>query len=216
MTRPATTRVLYLIVCGAGPASHAGRPVERAHARGWDVHVIATPAALDFVDLPALEAQTGHPLRSRYTRPGKASSTRSLPHAHAIVVAPATYNTINKWASGVSDTFALGILAEAIGLRVPVVVLPFVNAALAAHPAFRRSLAVLRQADVHILHGPGGLEPHEPGTGQSRLDSFPWEGALDEAERLRSQRERNPGERKAGGDGEDHAHSAANSADDHE
>ena len=46
----------------------------------------------------------------------------------------ATYNTINKWANGISDNFALGILAEAVGLRIPVAVLPFVNSALASHP----------------------------------------------------------------------------------
>jgi hypothetical protein len=34
------------------------------------------------------------------------------PKADAIIVAPATYNTISKWAAGVSDTYALGILAE--------------------------------------------------------------------------------------------------------
>jgi Flavoprotein len=33
----------------------------------------------------------------------------------AIIVAPATFNTINKWAVGISDTLALGLLTEAIG-----------------------------------------------------------------------------------------------------
>jgi hypothetical protein len=37
---------------------------------------------------------------------------RPLPPADAIAVAPATYNTINKWAAGISDTLALGILCE--------------------------------------------------------------------------------------------------------
>jgi hypothetical protein len=44
--------------------------------------------------------------------------------------------------------FALGILAEAVGLRIPVVVLPFVNSALAAHPAFQRSVTLLRDAGI--------------------------------------------------------------------
>ncbi|MQA97015.1 MAG: hypothetical protein GEV11_21080 [Streptosporangiales bacterium] len=61
------------------------------------------------------------------------------PRADAVIVAPATYNTVNKWASGISDTYALGILAEAPGLGIPVVVWPFVNAALAGRRAFQRS-----------------------------------------------------------------------------
>jgi phosphopantothenoylcysteine synthetase/decarboxylase len=113
-------RVLTHIVCGAGPASEAGQLVKLAQERSWTVQVVATPAALDFLDLAALEAQTGSPVRSQYRKPGE---PRSRP-ADAIIVAPATYNTINKWANGISDTYALGILAETTGLRVPTVVLP--------------------------------------------------------------------------------------------
>ena len=114
---------------------------------------------------------------------------RSLPKADAIIVAPATYNTINKWANGISDNYALGILAEAVGLRIPVVVLPFVNSALASHPAFQRSIALLRDAGIDVIHGPGRLEPHPPGTGGSKFDTFPWHQALTEADTLRRQRE---------------------------
>ena len=181
MTGRPLSRVLYVIVCGAGPASSVGRLIQQAHARGWDAHLIATPAALDFLDVDDLEALTGHPVRSTYAKPG-AGRGRSLPHADAIIVAPASYNTINKWALGVSDTYALGILAEAPGLGIPVVVLPFVNAALAANPAFEHSVNGLRAIGVRVLLGPGEWEPHPPGTGGSRIDMFPWDVALDRAD----------------------------------
>ncbi len=84
MTRPA--RMLAVIVCGAGPASEVGQLVQLAQNHGWTVQVIATPAALAFIDLPAIEAQTGGPVRSDYRKPGEA---RSRP-ADAIIVAPAT------------------------------------------------------------------------------------------------------------------------------
>jgi hypothetical protein len=54
-------RVLYVIVCAAGPAGGVGELVTLAQHRGWDVQIIATPAALDFIDAAALEAQTGRP-----------------------------------------------------------------------------------------------------------------------------------------------------------
>jgi hypothetical protein len=177
--------VLYVIACGAGPAGQVTRLMREARARSWDTYLIATPAALDFLNVRELEAQTGHPVRSEYRKPGNGESGRSLPKADAIIVAPATYNTINKWANGISDNFALGILAEAIGLRIPVVVLPFVNSALAAHPAFQRSVMLLRDAGIDVIHGPGRLEPHPPGTGSSRFGTFPWHQALDQADRLR-------------------------------
>lgn len=174
----ASTRVLYAVACGAGPAPDVSQLVQDAQRRGWDVHLIATPAALDFLDTDALAAHTGHPVRSHYRTPG-ADRSRSLPHADAIVVAPATYNTINKWAAGISDTYALGILAETTGLHVPTVALPFVNTALAANPAFTRAVAHLRDAGVHVLFGPGQWEPHPPGTGTAHIPTFPWNRTLD-------------------------------------
>jgi phosphopantothenoylcysteine synthetase/decarboxylase len=75
-------------------------------------------------------------------------------------VAPATFNTINKWAAGISDTLALGTLCEAYGMGVPISVLPCVSEALTAHPAYRDSLKRLRGMGVrfgeHAFGGPVG------------------------------------------------------------
>jgi phosphopantothenoylcysteine synthetase/decarboxylase len=173
---------MYVVVCGAGAAIRVDALVGQAQQRGWDVFIIASPAALQFINVAELEEQTAHAVRSDYQT--EQSVPRSLPHATVIVVAPATYNTINKWAHGVSDTYALSILAESIGLRIPVVVLPFVNSALASHFAFGRSVRDLRAAGVRVILGPGEWEPHPPGTGSEHIDTFPWHLALDEADRV--------------------------------
>ena len=173
-------RVLAVVVCGAGPATAIGTLIGLARDRGWTVQVIATPAALEFFDRTAIETLTGHPVRSQYAKPG---APRSL-IPDAVLVAPATYNTINKWAHGISDTYALGVLAETTGLSVPTVVLPFVNTALAGRAPFRRSVESLRAEGVKILLGPGGFQPHPPRTGGDVTDTFPWYLGLDEAERM--------------------------------
>ncbi|MDQ2873685.1 MAG: flavoprotein [Actinomycetota bacterium] len=173
-------RVLTVIVCGAGPATHVGVLVAIARNRGWSVQVVATPAALDFLDVAAIEAQTDRPVRSQYRKPGEPRS----PQSDAIIVAPATYNTINKWAQGISDTYALGLLAEATGMSVPIVVLPFVNSALASRAPFGRSVEELRREGVQILLGSGGVDPHPPHAGSELIDTYPWHRAIEEAERL--------------------------------
>ena len=172
--------VLTIVACGAGPVAELGTCVKLAQDRGWTVQVTATPAALDFFDAAAIADQAGSPVRSQYAKPG---APRSL-IADAILVAPATYNTINKWAQGISDNYALGILAEATGLGVPTVVLPFVNTALASRAPFRRSVDSLRAEGVKILLGPGGIQPHPPRTGEGLIGSYPWHLGLDEAERM--------------------------------
>jgi len=185
-------RVLYVIVCSAGPAGQVGHLVQLAQDQGWGVQIIATPPALPFIDIPKLEAQTGRPVRSQYRSPGEPRS----PRADAIIVAPATYNTINKWANGISDTYALGILAEAPSLGIPVVVLPFVNSALASRPPFQDSVTKLRAESVRILLGPGQFEPHPPGTGGEHIDTYPWALALTELHQLVSA-QRSHGPRRA-------------------
>jgi hypothetical protein len=83
-------------------------------------------------------------------------------------------NTINKWAAGICDTLAPGILAEAIGKRLPLVALPFTNRAHAAHPAFTENIAKPRSWGVIVLLGPDVYPLHEPGTGSRHLHLFPW------------------------------------------
>ncbi|MER5349975.1 flavoprotein [Kitasatospora sp. NPDC002551] len=160
---------LYVVVCASGVADGVGELITAAHAEGWQAGVIATPNALPFLDQEALEAQTGHPIRSAWRTPG---SPRPLPPADAIV--SATFNTINKWAQGNADTLALGILCEAYGLGIPIAAQPYVNSALAAHPAYGESLARLRSMNVLISDHP----PHPPKSGGAR-DQYDWTHVLD-------------------------------------
>ncbi|MEW9554546.1 flavoprotein [Nonomuraea sp. NPDC050783] len=173
-------KVLYIIVCAAGPAADVGRLVTLAQDDGWTVQLIATPSALNFIDVGQLEQQTGRPVRSHYRNPGEPRS----PRADAIIIAPATYNTINKFAQGIADTYALGILSEAPGLGIPVVVLPFVNSALASRAPFRRSIEDLRAEGIRVLLGPDQFEPHAPSSGGDRMASYPWKRALAELAEL--------------------------------
>lgn len=94
MTLIGRSRVLSIIACGAGPAIDFPGFAKMAIDRGWDVQVIATTPALAFFDQAAIEALTGNPVRSQYSPPGSPRSR--IPDA--IIVAPGTYNTINKWA----------------------------------------------------------------------------------------------------------------------
>jgi phosphopantothenoylcysteine synthetase/decarboxylase len=95
----------------------------------------------------------------------------------AALVAPATSNTINKWALGISDTLALGLITEGIGKGLPIAALPYLNQAQAAHPAFYRNVGLLEEAGVNVLIGANGYQPHGPGG--SRPEQFPWDLGLD-------------------------------------
>ncbi|MGH4023103.1 MAG: flavoprotein [Pseudonocardiaceae bacterium] len=166
-------KVLYLIVCASPRARRIGELIDRAQARGWMVCVIPTPQALKFIDRRTLEQQTGFPVQAEHELD---RSSDPLPPPDAMLACPATFNTINKWAYGLADTLALALLTEAVGLDLPLVAAPALNNAQAAHPAFDRSVAALREMGVTVLYGPGIYEPAPPGTGGRPYD---WELPLD-------------------------------------
>lgn len=169
-------RVLYVIACAAPPAREVHRLVVAAQQAGWEVCLVATPQAMKFIDHASLEVLTGYPVRSEYKQPDEPDV---LPPPDAIIVAPATCNTINKWAAGISDTLALGLITEGIGKGLPLVALPFTNRAQAAHPAFERSISELRSWGVTVLYGPEVYPLHEPGEGGAQIDRYPWHLALE-------------------------------------
>ena len=152
-----------MVVCAAPAAASVDEFVRLAQDAGWLVRVIATPMGERFIGVAQLAALTGDRVRIGFRMPDEPDE---LPPANAVVVAPATFNTVNKWAAGITDTFATGLLCELTGLGVPIVAVPLVKEALARHVAFGRSLQVLGGMGVRVL-----FDPQAPP--QSRMPGWP-------------------------------------------
>jgi phosphopantothenoylcysteine decarboxylase len=152
MSSISSERVLYLIVCAAPPAQQIHERIPTLQEAGWDVCIIATPQAVRWIDSKQLEALTGHMVRTDYKLPGEADP---LPKANAILAMPATFNTINKCAQGIGDTLVTSLLCECIGRGTPpIVVVPCLKMDLVRHPAFSKSIALLKECGVTVLHEP--------------------------------------------------------------
>jgi phosphopantothenoylcysteine synthetase/decarboxylase len=171
MAKPTPRGMLYVVVCADPPAAEVQNLVKLAQAGGWEVAVTATPEALAFIDPPLLGALTGFPVRHRWREPDE---PESVPEAQAIVVAPATFNTINRWVAGITNTVAVGTLCEYLGLDAPIVAVPNVNPPLARHPTFRASLRQLREWGVRVLFD-------ESAPREARMP--PWEEILQQVNR---------------------------------
>ena len=108
---------------------------------------------------------------------------KRLPRPDAVVVAPGTFNTVNRPAPGIADTYALTFLCESLGERRDIVVVPFLKRALTRRPARGTSLEVLRQAGVQLIDphtgNPGATTPIESGTGDAVAAAFQWRWVLD-------------------------------------
>jgi hypothetical protein len=175
--------VLYLVGFAAPPVLHINGLVSAAQQRGWDPCLILTPTAARWVDaeLHGLAAATEHPIRTSYKLP---SEPDELPPPDAILAAPVTFNSINKWAAGISDTLALGLVTEAIGKGLRITAVPSLNHDQEKHPAYRASVRILRDAGVTVL-----LDPQEHPvrrTDEADRSTYPWDLALETLQPHRS------------------------------
>jgi phosphopantothenoylcysteine synthetase/decarboxylase len=146
MTGP--RRVAYVVACSAPPVLDLARFLALLDDRGWDPYVILTPTAASWVEPDALADASGHPVR---VDPRPPADQDPLPPGDTVIVAPLTFNSLNKWAAGISDTLALGLLNEALGLGLPIIAAPCIKEALRRHPAYPRSIDLLRSAGVTVL-----------------------------------------------------------------
>jgi phosphopantothenoylcysteine decarboxylase / phosphopantothenate---cysteine ligase len=148
------TVVLGVTGCiGAYKACEVLRELQR---RGVDVHVVMTAHAAEFVTPMTFEALSRHPVFLDQFALGAEGDIRHISLADAaqvLLVAPATANTLGKFAHGIADD-ALSTLYLATKARV--VVAPAMNVNMFDHPAVRENLEVLRARGVHIV---------EPGSG---------------------------------------------------
>ncbi|WP_051451952.1 flavoprotein [Actinospica robiniae] len=164
------SRVLYVVACAAPPSEHVDRAVRNGLDAGFTVCVIATPSALQFIGDPEpLEELSGHPVYSRLD-PG---APAGRPPAHALLACPLTFNTLNKWATGVNDNLAVGVLNEALGLGTPVTAVPWINGHLARHPAIPSHIDLLRAAGVTFTSGLGHPSSRHPEP-NARPVEYPW------------------------------------------
>jgi hypothetical protein len=165
--------VLYLIVCGAGAAGDVESFVKACHKQGWDVWVVATPASIASKDLDVLAALTEHPV---HVDDLLSDDPDGLPRAGALAVVSAAFDTITKLAYGNTESLALRLVTEAIGLGLPILAMPAPDDPLARHPAFAESIGRLRAWGLSVFLHPAkdGFAPIHDG---EQGDQLPWHAA---------------------------------------
>lgn len=169
---------LALVACGAPLAARVPDVAAVALRRGWLVRVVATAAAMNWIDADAVERATGHPPLVGQRRPDE---PKRFPTPGRVVVCPATFNSVNKLAAGIMDNYAAGLVCEALSSRTPLTIVPTVSDALWGHPAWASNLALLRGAGVTFVDprtGHGDPRPVDADTGADVAATFDADWAV--------------------------------------
>jgi phosphopantothenoylcysteine decarboxylase / phosphopantothenate---cysteine ligase len=104
---------IALLITGSIAAMKAPLIARTLRRQGADVVAFVSPEALRYTTIDALEWSTVNPVITKLTANAEHLSDDN-PFA-AYVVAPATYNTINKMALGIADGVITATLGSAIG-----------------------------------------------------------------------------------------------------
>jgi phosphopantothenoylcysteine synthetase/decarboxylase len=148
-------QLAYLIVTGTTTAPLATEIVQSLLGLVREVITIATPNAAQVIAARDLSVIQGNRLVESYFD----AAILPRPPDGLVLVAPCSFNSLNKLAAGVADNLALSVTAEAIGRGTPVLVAPSLNAPLLRHPRAASSMAALREWGVSVVgpvdHGEG-------------------------------------------------------------
>ena len=140
-------KAIYLVVSGAFSARCVPDLLKVLTEFDLPVYTLLTDSAHQIISPYNLADQQGHQLINSYFNPALLNGREPA----LTVVAPATFNTLNKISQGIADTLPHSLVAEAIGAGWPVIIVPSMNSYLANHPQAIKSLKTLREWGVVVL-----------------------------------------------------------------
>ena len=124
---------------------------------GYEVKVVATQHALEFVTPLTIETLSNHPLYSDLFIKTEEPHTKHISlhqWADAAIIAPATANCIAKLAAGIADDLLSTTL---LAFRKPLFMAPSMNENMYLHFSTQKNLAFIQAQGVHIIEPEEGF-----------------------------------------------------------
>ena len=134
---------------------------------GAEVRVVMTPAARDFITPLTLSTLSNHPVSTVFFD-GETGTWESHVElglwADIMIVAPATANTLAKFAGGLCDNLLSAVYLSA---KCPVIIAPAMDLDMYRHPATTKNIGILKQYGNTIIDtGYGELASGLTGAGR--------------------------------------------------
>ncbi len=135
--------------------------------QGAEVQVVITPSGKEFITPVTLSALSGRPVICDFFTANTGSWNSHVDlglWADAMVIAPATANTIAKMANGVADNM---LVTTYLSSKAPVFVAPAMDLDMWAHPTTQKNIELLRSyGNIIIEPESGELASHLIGKGR--------------------------------------------------
>lgn len=145
-------------VTGGIAAYKAAYLVRALKKQGADVQVIMTEAAKSFITELTMQALSGHPVLSETLKPQSNSGIEHIEmatKADAIIIAPATANTLARIRAGMANDLLTAIVLAA---TCPVYVAPAMNENMWKNPITQDNLKVLQSYGFKVISPETGFQ----------------------------------------------------------
>lgn len=159
---------LLLCVCGGIAAYKAADLVRRLRDAGAEVRVAMTENATRFVGATTFQALSGQPVRTSLWDEAAEAAMGHIELARwasAVIVAPATANTLAKLAHGFADDL---VSTLCLATEAPIAVAPAMNRVMWANAATQANIATLRARGVLVI-GPARGDQACGESGEGRM-----------------------------------------------
>ncbi len=142
---------IVLGITGGIAAYKAPELVRRLRERGADVQIVMTRAAEEFVTGTALQAVSGHPIRSNlWDKEAEAamSHIELARWADVVLIAPATAEMLSRLAGGGAPDL---LTTLCLATRAPIAVAPAMNHVMWSNPAVQSNVRLLQERGMYML-----------------------------------------------------------------
>ena len=142
---------IVLGITGSIAAFKAAELLRLMQKKGWDVWVVMTACATQYIGPLPLRALTGHPVPCgtfAEAPPDTYSHLDLSAHAAAMVVAPCSAQTLARLAYGFADDM---LTAAVLALEAPLLIAPAMNTRMWRNSAVQDNVERLRQRGAHII-----------------------------------------------------------------
>ncbi len=142
--------VVILGVTGSIAAYKAAELASKMVKREWEVHVVMTERAREFITPLTLQTLSRNPVIISFFSGNdwKPGHIELADRAALLLIAPATANTIAELAHG----FASNAISEiALATRAPLLIAPAMNGKMWEHPATKQNVELLRARGAHFI-----------------------------------------------------------------
>jgi hypothetical protein len=140
-------RNIYVVGTGARKISQLPIAIKEFIAEGARVYTMMTNMGMELLDSDHHQLN----IQGNKVVMGYSSTGEALPLEDLVLVAPCTFNTLNKIANGTADSYPLTIVANALGAQREVVVALAMNKGMWSHPITTESIKKLEKWGCKVI-----------------------------------------------------------------